>query len=369
LSAIVGSAGSVIPLFQRQIAHGGPVTVTDPEVTRYFMTINEAVQLILQAGAMGESGDIYILKMGKPVKIADMAKDLIRLSGFEPDKDIRIKVTGLRPGEKLYEELITEGEGIVPTIHEKLMVLRPNGNGHGGNGHKGGNGNGGNGNGGNGSNGGNGHNGANGYTYAYLEKRVEELVKLADNNDGEAIKLKLQMLVPEFAPRANGAKMTFRPNKKKAAKIDEALADLAITKEEALAVMKASKKWPLDDKVLADMELADEALPDDEELTVINVAKKSPLEDEALAVVKAAKKSPLENEAPQISAEVEVLDVVNVRPPQGNGGLMNSDKHSWLPQANGELIKPDKASWSPQIEKGEAGRNPGRRAKHPHKWV
>jgi len=121
---VVGSDGSVVPLFKKQIERGGPVTVTHEEVTRYFMTIPEAAQLILQAGAMGEGGETFILKMGEPIKIIDLARDLIRLSGFEPDVDIPIKVTGLRPGEKLYEELITEGEGIVPTTHEKIVVLR-----------------------------------------------------------------------------------------------------------------------------------------------------------------------------------------------------------------------------------------------------
>ena len=121
---VVGSVGSVIPFFKKQIEKGGPVTVTHPEITRYFMTIPEACQLILQAGSMGNGGEIYILDMGTPIKIADMAQDLIRLSGFEPEVDIKIKYVGLRPGEKLTEELSTENELIIPTEHEKIMVLK-----------------------------------------------------------------------------------------------------------------------------------------------------------------------------------------------------------------------------------------------------
>jgi len=123
---VIGSSGSVIPLFKRQIERGGPVTVTHPEITRYFMLIEEAALLILQSGSMGEGGEIFILKMGEPIKIDRMARDLIKLAGKEPDSEIKIQYTQLREGEKLYEELITEGEGIVDTHHEKIMVLRGN---------------------------------------------------------------------------------------------------------------------------------------------------------------------------------------------------------------------------------------------------
>ena len=121
---VVYSAGSVVPLFRKQIERGGPVTLTHRDVVRYFMSVSEASQLILQAGAIGNGGEIFILKMGTPIRIADMARDLIRLSGFEPDEEIEIKEIGLRPGEKLFEELITEGEGIQETEHEEIMVLR-----------------------------------------------------------------------------------------------------------------------------------------------------------------------------------------------------------------------------------------------------
>jgi FlaA1/EpsC-like NDP-sugar epimerase len=120
---VLNSVGSVIPLFKRQIAKGGPITVTHPDIYRYFMTIPEAVQLIMQAGAMGRGGEIFILDMGEPIKIADLARDMITLSGLEPDRDIKIVFTGLRPGEKLYEELLTDGEKIKSTLHEKIRVV------------------------------------------------------------------------------------------------------------------------------------------------------------------------------------------------------------------------------------------------------
>ncbi len=161
---VLGSSGSVVPLFRRQIERGGPVTITHPEITRYFMTIPEASRLILQAGTLGEGGEIFILHMGTPVKIVDMARDLIRLSGKDPDTDIQIEFTGLRPGEKLYEELITEGEGIVPTRNEKIMVLRPE----------------------------------NGVDLAWLERELDELKALAVRYDAEAIKAKLVELIPEY---------------------------------------------------------------------------------------------------------------------------------------------------------------------------
>jgi len=174
---VVGSSGSVIPLFRRQIEQGGPVTVTHPEVNRFFMTIPEAAQMILQAGTMGDGGEIFILRMGTPVKIADMARDLIRLSGKEPDVDIKIVYTGLREGEKLYEELITVGEDIIPTGHEKVMVLRSN------------------------------HlfNGANDVDNAckFLYRAIDEIIRIAESHDATGIKKKLQEIVPEYTLQEN----------------------------------------------------------------------------------------------------------------------------------------------------------------------
>ncbi|MDG2845250.1 polysaccharide biosynthesis protein, partial [Vibrio parahaemolyticus] len=122
---VLGSNGSVIPLFKKQIQEGGPVTVTHKDVVRYFMTIPEAVSLVIQAGAMAKGGEIFILDMGEPVKIIKLAEDLIKLSGFEPYTEIPIKITGLRPGEKLYEELILDEEGVTATKHQKIFVAKP----------------------------------------------------------------------------------------------------------------------------------------------------------------------------------------------------------------------------------------------------
>lgn len=174
---VVGSSGSVIPIFRRQIEQGGPVTVTHPEINRYFMTIPEAAQMILQAGAMGEGGEVFILRMGTPVKIVDMARDLIRLSGKEPDVDIKIIYTGLRDGEKLYEELIAVGEDILPTVHEKIMVLRSSYQPNEGNILQ--------------------------ESREMLEKKIDELVKDALRHDSRAIKKKLEEIVPEYTPQEN----------------------------------------------------------------------------------------------------------------------------------------------------------------------
>ena len=162
---VIGSEGSVIHLFKKQIERFGPVTVTDPEITRYFMTIPESCKLILQAGALGAGGEIFILDMGTPIKILDMARDLIRRSGFKPDVDIEIKFIGLRPGEKLHEELITEGEGIVRTPYEKIFVLK-----------------------------------GDTCDLHWLNGKIEELVKLAYNQDAIGIKSKLKEIVPEYHP-------------------------------------------------------------------------------------------------------------------------------------------------------------------------
>lgn len=153
---VLDSRGSVIPLFKKQIAEGGPVTVTHPEAKRYFMTIPEAVQLVIQAGAMGKGGEIFILDMGEPIRILDLAKDLIRLSGLEIGKDIDIQFIGLRPGEKLFEEILTAAEGTQATKHKKIFVAQPEE-----------------------------------INIEKLERNVEELKELASTNEMERIKTKL----------------------------------------------------------------------------------------------------------------------------------------------------------------------------------
>jgi FlaA1/EpsC-like NDP-sugar epimerase len=124
---VIGSNGSVIPIFQHQIIEGGPVTITHAEATRYFMSISEAVQLVMTAGAMGTGGEIFLLDMGEPIRILDIATKLINFSGLKPGRDVEIVFTGLRPGEKLHEELYWQGEGIVPTENKKITMLKPNG--------------------------------------------------------------------------------------------------------------------------------------------------------------------------------------------------------------------------------------------------
>lgn len=162
---VIGSRASVIPNFKRQIAKGGPVTVTHREATRYFMTIPEAVQLLIQAGAMGNDGEILMLDMGDPIKILDLAQDLIRLSGLEVDRDIKIEFTGLEPGEKLYEELLTPQEGVTATKHQRIFVAQ----------------------------------------LEQIEERqllsqIAELSQLADALDSEGIVSKFQELVPRYQP-------------------------------------------------------------------------------------------------------------------------------------------------------------------------
>jgi FlaA1/EpsC-like NDP-sugar epimerase len=120
---VLGSSGSVIPKFKSQIAKGGPVTVTHPEITRYFMTIPEAARLVLQAGAIGETGQVYVLDMGEPVRIVDLARQLIQLAGLRRS-DIAIEFSGLRPGEKLYEELLADDDTTLPTVHARLRIAR-----------------------------------------------------------------------------------------------------------------------------------------------------------------------------------------------------------------------------------------------------
>jgi FlaA1/EpsC-like NDP-sugar epimerase len=159
---VMGSAGSVIEIFRRQIADGGPVTVTDPEMTRYFMTIPEASLLVLQAGAMGEGGEIFVLDMGEPVKIDDLARKMIELSGYEPGRDIEIVYTGPRPGEKLFEELELAGEQIAKTRHPKIFFgrLHP-------------------------------------YPAGTVERALDRLGVLAEAGDDEALRLYLGELLPE----------------------------------------------------------------------------------------------------------------------------------------------------------------------------
>jgi len=165
---VLGSNGSVIPTFKEQIARGGPLTVTHPEVTRFFMTIPEATQLVLQAGSMGSGGEIYLFDMGEAVKIQFLAEELIRLSGLRPHDDIEIVYTGLRPGEKLYEELLLDGEGVLPTPHNKICIAQ-----------------------------------STTLDYVMLVEMIDGLVKAAKALDLPTVKEKLQLLVPEYSPAKN----------------------------------------------------------------------------------------------------------------------------------------------------------------------
>ncbi|MGU8276728.1 polysaccharide biosynthesis protein [Clostridium perfringens] len=160
---VLGSNGSVIPLFKKQIEKGGPLTLTHKKITRYFMLIPEAAQLVLQAGAYAKGGEIFVLDMGNPVLIYDLAKDLIKLSGFEPEVDIKIEITGLRPGEKLYEELLMDEEGLRKTSHEKIFIAKPGE-----------------------------------YDFEMLKLGVNALKKIADLGDGETLKTALQFIVKTY---------------------------------------------------------------------------------------------------------------------------------------------------------------------------
>jgi FlaA1/EpsC-like NDP-sugar epimerase len=162
---VLGSSGSVVPLFKEQIAAGGPITVTHPDVQRYFMTIPEAVSLIIQAAAMGRGGEIFVLDMGEPVKINDLAMDMIRLSGFEPGQDIEIVFTGLRPGEKLREELFTVQEKPQRTKHPQILVAQ-----------------------------------GDCYDSEELQRDLAELESLVQKRDAVSIKTKLKEIVPEYSP-------------------------------------------------------------------------------------------------------------------------------------------------------------------------
>ena len=164
---VLGSSGSAIPIFQKQINKGGPLTITHPEMTRYFMSIQEASQLILQCGSIGKEGEIFLLEMGKPIKILQMAKDLIRLSGFEPDIDIPIVFTGLRPGEKLYEELQLLNEKKVVTSHKKIMVLKS---------------------------------GVSLMKWALLNSEIKKLIQKSEELDAESIQRMLKKLSPDYQP-------------------------------------------------------------------------------------------------------------------------------------------------------------------------
>jgi FlaA1/EpsC-like NDP-sugar epimerase len=160
---VLGSNGSVVPLFTKQIASGGPITITHPDIIRYFMTIPEACQLVLEAGAMGNGGEIYIFDMGKPVKIIDLARKMIKLAGFVPDKDIEIKIVGLRPGEKLYEELLNDTSKTLPTHHHKIMIAQETQEG-----------------------------------FEDLHSDIDELFDFVSLFNNEAIVLKMKQIVPEF---------------------------------------------------------------------------------------------------------------------------------------------------------------------------